>query len=74
MAMATAAAMVFFLGILGFAGWSIVESVRPRLGRIAFLLQYGPAIGSELPPRPRVTSRGRPVPARSLPHRMRAAA
>lgn len=73
--MAGIAAMAFFMAVLAFAGWVIVESVRPRLGRIAFLLQYGPVLGADLPPPPRVTVRGRSVPLRvSMPSRLRAAA
>ena len=62
--MAAAAGAIFFLSVLAFAGWTIVATVRPRLGRIGFLLEYGPAIGAALPPQPRVTSRGRSLPIR----------
>jgi hypothetical protein len=63
--MAAIAGGLFFIGVAGFAVWSIVATLRPRLGKIAFLLQYGPAIGAELPAAPlRVTLRGRPVPLR----------
>jgi hypothetical protein len=76
--MAAMLGAMFFLSVAAFAAWSIVVTVRPRLARIAFLLQYGPAIGEELPARPRVTSRGRsnPVaaPAFALPRHLRAAA
>jgi hypothetical protein len=75
--MAAILGALFFTAVFAFAAWSLVDTVRPRLGKILFLLRYGPALGAELPPRARVTSRGRPAPAapvRSLPHRMRAAA
>jgi hypothetical protein len=72
--MAAVAGAIFFLSVLGFALWSIVASVRPQLGRIAFLLRYEPAIGAELPQRARITSRGCPAPVRLAPHRLRAAA
>lgn len=73
--MAALLAIGFFAGVLALSIWSIVESVRPRIGRIAFLLQYGPVGGAELPPAPRVTLRGRQVPVRmTLPARFRAAA
>ncbi|MDF7773973.1 hypothetical protein P1X14_01835 [Sphingomonas sp. AOB5] len=67
---------LFFTAVLGIAIWSIVETVRPRMGRIVFLLQYGPVIGTPLPPvNPRVTVRGRNVPLRmQVPARLRAAA
>jgi hypothetical protein len=66
---------LFFMAVLGVSIWSIVESVRPRIGRIAFLLQYGPVGGTELPPAPRVTLRGRQVPVRmTMPAQFRAAA
>lgn len=73
--MAAVAGFCFFAGVLALAGWTIVATVRPRLGRIAFLLQYGPAVGAELPPAPRVTVRGRSVPMRvTVPAQLRAAA
>ena len=73
--MAGIAAMMFFLAVLAFAGWVIVETLRPRLGRIAFLLQYGPTIGVALPPPSRFMVRGRSVPLRvSMPARLRVAA
>ncbi|MEZ0243528.1 MAG: hypothetical protein ACAH11_09150 [Sphingomonas sp.] len=66
---------LFFMAVMAVSVWSIVDSVRPRLGRIAFLLQYGPVGGAELPPAPRVTLRGRQVPMRMvMPDRLRAAA
>ena len=66
---------MFFMAVMGVSIWSIVDSVGPRLGRIAFLLQYGPVGGGELPPAPRVTLRGRSVPVRmTVPARVRAAA
>ncbi len=67
----------FLLFATAFAAsvWSIVETVRPRLGRILFLLQYGPVLGTALPPAPRVTLRGRTVPMRvTMPAGLRAAA
>lgn len=73
--MAAIAGTMFFMGVLAFAGWVIVESLRPRLGRILFLLQYGPVIDAPLPGPTRVTMRGRAVPFRvSMPPRLRAAA
>ena len=66
---------MFFMAVLAVSIASIVHSVRPHLGRIAFLLQYGPVNGAELPPAPRVTLRGRSVPVRmTVPARLRAAA
>ena len=66
---------MFFMAVMGVSIWSIIDSVRPRIGRIAFLLQYGPVGGAELPPTPRVTLRGRTVPVRmTVPARLRAAA
>jgi hypothetical protein len=65
---------MFFLTVFAVAIWSIVDSVRPRLGRILLLLQYGPAIGAELPPPPRVTVRERPVPVRASAQPLRLAA
>ena len=66
---------MFFMAVMAVSVWSIVDSVRPRLGRIAFLLQYGSVGGVELPPAPRVTLRGRSVPVRmTVPARLRAAA
>ncbi len=73
--MAGIGAMMFFLAVLAFAGWVIVETVRPQIGRIAFLLQYGSPIGAPLPAPSRAMVRGRSVPLRvSLPPRLRAAA
>jgi hypothetical protein len=67
--------LVLFGAVLAVSVWSIVETVRPRMGRILFLLQYGPVAGAALPPAPRVTLRGRPVPMRvTVPARLRAAA
>lgn len=67
--------LALFAAVLGVSVWSIVETVRPRMGRILFLLQYGPLTGAALPPQPRVTLRGRPVPMRmTVPARLRAAA
>lgn len=69
------AGTLFFLAILGFAAWVIVDSVRPRIARIGFLLRYGPVIGAELPGPSRAMVRGRSVPLRvSVPPRLRAAA
>ena len=66
---------MFFLAVLVGSIASIVHSVRPHLNRLAFLLQYGPVTGVELPPAPRVTLRGRQVPMRmTVPARLRAAA
>jgi hypothetical protein len=66
---------MFFMAVMAVSVWSIVDSVRPRLGRIAFLLQYGTATGVALPPAPRVTLRGRQVPMRmTVPARLREAA
>ena len=63
--MAAIAVSLFFIGVAAFAVWSIVSTLRPRLAKIAFLLQYGPVIGADLPAAPpRVTLRGRPVPLR----------
>jgi len=65
---------LFFMAVMGVSIWSIVDSVGPRLGRIAFLLQYGPVGAEPLPP-VRVTLRGRTVPLRmTVPARLRAAA
>ena len=72
--MAAVLGTMFFLAVLGFAGWTIVDTLRPRMGRILFLLEYGPVIGAELPPAPRVTVRPRPVPAHLTAARLRAAA
>lgn len=67
--------LTLFAAILAISVWSIVETVRPRMGRILFLLQYGPLTAASLPPQPRVTLRGRPVPMRmTVPDRLRAAA
>ncbi|MES2442453.1 MAG: hypothetical protein V4574_06450 [Pseudomonadota bacterium] len=72
--------MVFFSILLfgaAFAAsiWAMIATIRPRFGRILFLLQYGPLTASALPPAPRVTLRGRPVPMRmTVPARLRAAA
>ncbi|MCW3837891.1 hypothetical protein ACFQ1E_18380 [Sphingomonas canadensis] len=60
--MAALLGMAFFAGVLAISVWSIVATVRPRLGRILFLLEYGPVIGAELPPAPRVRAAMRPVP------------
>lgn len=66
---------MFFMAVMAVSVWSIVDSVRPQIGRIAFLLQYGPVTGADLPPAPRVTLRGRQVPVRmTVPARLRAAA
>ena len=65
---------LFFLAVFAVALWSIVDSVRPQLGRILFLLQYGPVIGAELPPAPRTMARQRPMPVRSTAPRLRLAA
>lgn len=66
---------LFFAAVLSIAIWSIVETARPRMGRILFLLEYGPVIGTPLPAAPRVTVRGRSVPLRmQVPARLRAAA
>lgn len=66
---------LFFAAVMGIAIWSIVETARPRMGRILFLLQYGPVIGTPLPAPARVTVRGRSVPLRmQVPARLRAAA
>jgi hypothetical protein len=68
-------ALFLFAAAFAASVWSIVETARPRLGRILFLLQYGPVVGAALPPAPRVTLRGRPVPMRmTVPARLRAAA
>lgn len=72
--MAAVLGTMFFLAVLGFAGWTIVDTLRPRIGRILFLLEYGPVIGAELPPAPRVTVRPRPVPAHIPAARFRAVA
>lgn len=72
--MAAVLGTMFFLAVLGFAGWTIVDTLRPRMGRILFLLEYGPMIGAELPPASRVTVRPRPVPARMSGLPLRAAA
>jgi hypothetical protein len=73
--MATLLAIGFFMGVLAVSIWSIVDSVRPQLGRIAFLLEYGPVGATDLPPAPRVTLRGRQVPVRMvMPAQFRAAA
>jgi hypothetical protein len=75
--MAAVLGALFFTAVFALAVWSLVDTVRSRLGRILFLLQYGSAVGAELPPRARVTSRGRPAPAapaQVFPRRMRAAA
>jgi hypothetical protein len=67
--------LFLFATVLAVSVWSIVETARPRMGRILFLLQYGPLSASALPPQPRVTLRGRPVPMRmTVPARLRAAA
>lgn len=67
--------LLLFGTALTAAVWSIVATVRPQLGRILFLLQYGPLTAPALPPAPRVTLRGRPVPMRmTVPARLRAAA
>lgn len=67
--------LILFATVLAVSVWSIVDTVRPRMGRILFLLQYGPLTASALPPQPRVTLRGRPVPMRmTVPARLRAAA
>lgn len=72
--MAAVLGTMFFLAVLGFACWVIADSIAPRMGRILFLLEYGPVIGAELPPAPRVTVRPRPVPAHVPAARLRAAA
>jgi hypothetical protein len=72
--MAAVAGTIFFLSVLGFAGWTIVATLRPRLARIAFLLECGPVIGTELPPRPRVTVRRMPAPVTGAAPRLRLAA
>lgn len=72
--MAAVFGTMFFLAVLGFAGWTIVDTLRPRMARVLFLLEYGPVIGAELPPAPRVTVRPRPVPAHMPAARLRAAA
>jgi hypothetical protein len=65
---------MFFMAVMAVSVWSIVDSVRPHIGRIAFLLQYGPVGDTELPPA-RVTLRGRHVPVRmTMPARFREAA
>lgn len=65
----------FFMAVMAISVWSIVESVRPHLGRIAFLIEHGAVGVTELPPAPRVTLRGRQVPVRmTMPVRLRAAA
>ena len=61
---------MFFLAAFAFAGWVIVDSVRPRLGRILSVLQYGPVAASELPARARTMARVRPEPMRPMPIRM----
>ncbi|MBO9711930.1 hypothetical protein [Sphingomonas sp.] len=61
--MAAIAGTMFFLTVLGFALWTMFATIRPRLGRIAFLLGYDSAIGAELPPRPRAGARSVPTPA-----------
>lgn len=66
---------MFFMAVLAVSLWSIVDSVRPHIGRIAFLLEHGPVGASELPPAPRVTLRGRQVSMRmTVPARLREAA
>jgi hypothetical protein len=65
--------LILFATVLAVSVWSIVETVRPRMGRILFLLQYGPLTGAALPPQPRVTLRGRPM-RMTVPARLRAAA
>ncbi|MCW3849125.1 hypothetical protein OF829_17940 [Sphingomonas sp. LB-2] len=73
--MAALLAIGFFAGVLGVSIWSVVDSVRPHLGRIAFLLEHGPVGAPELPRPPRVTLRGRQVPVRMvMPAQFRAAA
>jgi hypothetical protein len=72
---------MWFLSLLLFGAalaagvWSIVATARPRVGRILFLLQYGPVVGAPLPQASRVTLRGRAVPMRmTVPARLSAAA
>lgn len=67
--------LILFATVLAVSVWSMIETIRPRLGRMLFLMQYGPLTASALPPEPRVTLRGRPVPMRmTVPARLRAAA
>jgi hypothetical protein len=67
--------LILFASVLAVSIWSIIETARPRMERILFLLQYGPLTASALPAQPRVTLRGRPVPMRmTVPVRLRAAA
>jgi len=67
--------VMLFATVLAASVWSIVETIRPRMGRILFLLQYGPVIGDALPQATRVTLRGRPVTMRmAVPARLRATA
>jgi hypothetical protein len=68
--MAAIAGTMFFLMVLGFAGWVIASTIAPRLDRIAFLLRYGPAVGSKLPAHSnvsRITLRERSAPGRVAP-------
>jgi hypothetical protein len=73
--MAAIAGTVFFLAVLAVAASVIWFTLAPRLDRIAFLLRYGPVLGAELPPQPRVLLRGRSMPLRvAAPQRLRLAA
>jgi hypothetical protein len=73
--MVTLLGTMFFLAVTAASLWAIVETVRPRMGRILFMLRYGPVIAPTLPQQPRVTVRGRSVPLRmQVPARLRATA
>lgn len=73
--MTALAGTLFFLSVFAFSGWVIVATARPRMGRILFLLRYGPVIGADLPGPSRAMVRGRPVRLRvSVPPALRAAA
>lgn len=64
---------LLFSGAFAFALWTMVVTIRPRLGRILFLLEHGPLPTAALPPR--VMLRGRSAPVRvTAPRRLRVAA
>ena len=73
--MAAIAGTIFFLAVLVLSGTVIVETARPRMGRILFLLRHGPLTAAQLPAAPRVMVRGRSLPLRvTAAPRLRAAA
>jgi hypothetical protein len=64
---------LFFTAALLIAISAMVATIRPRLGRILFLLEHGPIHAAQLPPR--AILRGRPVAVRvTAPRRLRAVA